>query len=121
LQLVCDIPEPIKIVRVYHYNAVLVAARSSCFNWNSPQESFLHVASEEAVGLYKDWWEYTRFDLTTYCYPWKDAFNNILHRTQPVVEGVDISGGNAEPETATGGHLNPFKCHEVYRSEKRNR
>jgi hypothetical protein len=94
LELVCNIPKPIKLIRAYHFSSSLAYMCSRAFSWVQGDASFLHVVSEEAVGLYKEWWEHSNGFPTPIIHPWVDAFKNMLHRTQPVVEGVDISGGN---------------------------
>jgi hypothetical protein len=117
LELVCDIPEPIDLVRVY-WNRINLPwiyqyRKSRCFHETAADNSFLHVPSEEAVGLYTDWWEYEIILPPNIWYSWKDAFNNILHRTQPVVEGVDIEGGDIilaptlNPQCQLSAHLIP--------------
>jgi hypothetical protein len=102
LELVCNIPEPIELHRMYWfvlYNPPnFNFLKSRCFYGAKGKESFLHVPSEEAVGLYNDWQEDGSDGFWAIDYEgfntWKEAFDNILHRTQPVVGGVDISGGN---------------------------
>jgi hypothetical protein len=98
VELVCNLTEPVELIRPAQvaYYVVLYTISSWCFSNINEGDSHLHLSSENLIPVFKDYRETFQVSALNKNnrYSYYERIKNIVARTQPVVEGVDIVGGD---------------------------